>query len=43
VLVLALRSDYHALQNVLVKGLDKQWRVWKENIEMGVKVWTELN
>jgi hypothetical protein len=40
---LALRSDNQDLQNLLVKLLSKQWRVWKENIKMGVKVRTDLN
>jgi hypothetical protein len=43
VLVIALRSDNQALQNLLVKRLSKQWRVLKENIKMGVNVWTDLN
>lgn len=42
-LVLALVSDNRALHNLLVKQLGKQWRVWKENIKMDVKVWTDLN
>jgi len=43
VLGLALRSENQALQNLLLKQPGRQWRVWKENIETGVKLWTDLN